>query len=205
MAATTLLTAEVVERTTDVTNIPLLRNYFDQYHILPKCVVGDKAFMTENWETFYNSLHIRPVSLDPMTPWPHRAGTRSASHQETKFSLMSNSIKAGIARASLKAITITYITYKQLVKAAATAKIPLFPCSLRHFPTFPFSSVGNADDAGEVSLEVLKGRLRKAPPPPPPRKSQKPWLWGGVKRLGAFCMPNTPSVVGGFGESWPLF
>ena len=64
--ATTLLTTEVVERTTDITNIPLLRNYFDQCHPQPKCVVGDQAFMTENWETFYNSLDIRPISLGPM-------------------------------------------------------------------------------------------------------------------------------------------
>ena len=61
--ATTLLTTEVVERTTDVTNIPLLRNYFDQYHLQPRCVVGDQAFMTENWEIFFHSLDIRPVSL----------------------------------------------------------------------------------------------------------------------------------------------
>ena len=114
--ATTLLATEVVERTKDSENIPLLRNYFDQYHLQPKCVVGDQALMTENWETFYNSLDIRPVSLGPMTPWPSRAET-AVRLIKRQVSIMLNSIKTSIAPASLKAIT-----YKQLVKAAATAR-----------------------------------------------------------------------------------
>ena len=108
--ATTLLTTEVVERTTEDSNIPLLRNYFDQYHLQPKCVVGDQAFMTPSWELFYNSLDIRPISLGPNT-------NRAVRLIKRQVSLILNSIKSGIAPASLKAVT-----YRQLVKAAATAR-----------------------------------------------------------------------------------
>ena len=50
--ATTLLTAEAVTTTQEVENITVLRNYFDQYHLQPKSVVADQAFMTETWEPF---------------------------------------------------------------------------------------------------------------------------------------------------------
>ena len=71
--ATTLLTAEAVTTTQEVENITVLRNYFDQYHLQPKSVVADQAFMTETWEHFYQSLDITPISLGPNTPWPNRA------------------------------------------------------------------------------------------------------------------------------------
>ena len=61
--ATTLLTAEAVTTTQEVENITVLRNYFDQYHLQPKSVVADQAFMTETWEHFYQSLDITPISL----------------------------------------------------------------------------------------------------------------------------------------------
>ena len=111
--AMTLLTTEVVERTTEESNIPLLRNYFDQYHLQPKCV---QAFMTPTWELFYNSLDIRPISLGPNTPWPNRAET-AVRLIKRQVSLTLNSIKTGIAPASLKVVTC-----RQLVKAAATAR-----------------------------------------------------------------------------------
>ena len=68
--ATTLLTAESEAATTtqEVENITGLRNYFDQFHLQPKSVVGDQAFMTQTWEHFYQSLNIRPISLGPNTP-----------------------------------------------------------------------------------------------------------------------------------------
>ena len=56
--ATTLLTAEAVTTTQEVENITVLRNYFDQYHLQPKSVVADQAFMTDTWEHFYQSLDI---------------------------------------------------------------------------------------------------------------------------------------------------
>ena len=71
--ATTLLTAEAVTTTQEVENITVFRNYFDQYHLQPKSVVADQAFMTDTWEHFYQSLDITPISLAPNTPWPNRA------------------------------------------------------------------------------------------------------------------------------------
>ena len=59
--ATTLLTAEAVTTTQEVENSTVLRNYFDQYHLQPKSVVADQAFMTETWEHFYQSLDITPM------------------------------------------------------------------------------------------------------------------------------------------------
>ena len=61
--ATTLLTAEAVTTTQEVENITVLRNYFDQYHLQPKSVVADQAFMTDTWEHFY-----RP-STSHRYPW----------------------------------------------------------------------------------------------------------------------------------------
>ena len=69
--ATTLLTVEAVTTTQEVENITVFRNYFDQYHLGPKSVVVDQAFMTR--EHFYQSLDITPISLGPNTPWPNRA------------------------------------------------------------------------------------------------------------------------------------
>ena len=40
--ATTLLTAEAVTTTQEAENITVLRNYFDQYHLQPRSVVGDQ-------------------------------------------------------------------------------------------------------------------------------------------------------------------
>ena len=67
--ATTLLAAEAVTATQEAENITFLRNYFDQYHLQPKSVVADQAFMTDTWEHFYQSLDITPISLGPNSPW----------------------------------------------------------------------------------------------------------------------------------------
>ena len=97
--ATTLLTTEVVERATEESNIPLLLDCFDQYHVQPKCVVGDQAFMTPTWELFYHSLDIRPISLGPNTPWPNRAET-AVRLIKRQVSLVLNSIKTGVKAAA---------------------------------------------------------------------------------------------------------
>ena len=72
--------------------------------------------MAPSWELFDNSLDIRSISLGPNKPWANRAET-AVRLIKRQVSLMLNSIKTGIAPASLKAAT-----YRQLVKAAATAR-----------------------------------------------------------------------------------
>ena len=114
--ATTLLTAGAVTTTQEVENITILRNYFDQYHLQPKSVVADQAFMTETWEHFYQSLDITPISLGPNTPWPNRAEA-AVRLLKAQLKIMLSSIKAGTAPATLK-----IVTYRQLVKAAATVR-----------------------------------------------------------------------------------
>ena len=69
----------------------LLRNNLDQYQLQPKCFIGDQAFVS--WETFYNSLNIRPASVGRMTPWLSRAET-AVCLVKRQVSLMLNSIKA---------------------------------------------------------------------------------------------------------------
>ena len=117
--ATTLLTAEAVTTTQEAENITVLRNYFDQYHLQPKSVVADQAFMTDTWEHFYQSLDITLISLGPNTPWPNRAeaAVRLLKAQLKIMKIMLSSIKAGTAPATLKKVT-----YRQLVKAAATVR-----------------------------------------------------------------------------------
>ena len=114
--ATTLLTAEAVTTTQEVENITVLRNYFDQYHLQPKSVVADQDFMTKTWEHFYQSLDITPISLGPNTPWPNRAEA-AVRLLKAQLKTMLSSIKAGAAPATLKKVT-----YRQLVKAAATVR-----------------------------------------------------------------------------------
>ena len=114
--ATTLLTAEAVTTTQEVENITVLRNYFDQYHLQPKSVVADQAFMTDTWEHFYQSLDITPISLGPNTPWPNRAEA-AVRLLKAQLKIMLSSIKAGTAPATLKKVT-----YRQLVKAAAAVR-----------------------------------------------------------------------------------
>ena len=114
--ATTLLTAEAVTTTQEVENITVLRNYFDQCHLQPKSVVADQAFMTETWGHFYQSLDITPISLGPNTPWPNRAEA-AVRLLKAQLKIMLSSIKAGTAPATLKKVT-----YRQLVKAAATVR-----------------------------------------------------------------------------------
>ena len=46
----TFMGCQVPLGTGDESNIPLLRNNFDQYHLQPKFVVGDQAFMSPSWE-----------------------------------------------------------------------------------------------------------------------------------------------------------
>ena len=114
--ATTLLTAEAVTTTQEAENITVLRNYFDQYHLQPKSVVADQAFMTDTWEHFYQSLDITPISLGPNTPWPNRAEA-AVRLLKAQLKVMLSSIKAGTAPVTLKKVT-----YRQLVKAAATVR-----------------------------------------------------------------------------------
>ena len=100
--ATTLLTAKAVTTTQEAENITVLRNYFDQYHLQPKSVVGDQAFMTE--------------TLGPNAPWPNRAEA-AVRLFKAQLKIMLSSIKSGNAPATLKKVT-----YRQLVKAAATVR-----------------------------------------------------------------------------------
>ena len=102
--------------TREAENITVLRNYFDQYHLQPKSVVADQAFMTDTWEHFYQSLDITPISLGPNTPWPNRAEA-AVRLLKAQLKIMLSSIKAGTAPATLKKVT-----YRQLVKAAATVR-----------------------------------------------------------------------------------
>ena len=97
-------------------SLSFLRNYFDQYHLQPKSVVADQAFMTDTWEHFYQSLNITPISLGPNTPWPNRAEA-AVRLLKAQLKIMLSSIKAGTAPATLKKVT-----YRQLVKAAATVR-----------------------------------------------------------------------------------
>ena len=109
--ATTLLTAEAVTTAQEAENITVLR-----YHLQPKSVVADQAIMADTWEHFYQSLDITPISLGPNTPWPNRAEA-AARLLKAQLKIMLSSIKAGAAPATLKKVT-----YRQLVKAAATVR-----------------------------------------------------------------------------------
>ena len=102
--------------TQEAENITVLTNYFDQYHLQTKSVVGDQAFMAEAWEHFYQPLDITLISLGPNTPWPNRAEA-AVRLLKAQLKIMLNSIKSGNAPATLKKMT-----YRQLLTAAATVR-----------------------------------------------------------------------------------
>ena len=72
--------------------------------------------MTDTWEHFYQSLDITPISLGPNTPWP-KGPKQQLDPAKAQLKTMLSSIKAGAAPATLKKVT-----YRQLVKAAATVR-----------------------------------------------------------------------------------
>ena len=72
-AATTLLCCYPVQDDQADTGISCLRKMMKDLHLKPKSVCADNAFMSENWEKFYNYHNINPINLGPKTPWPNRA------------------------------------------------------------------------------------------------------------------------------------
>ena len=81
--ATNLVTAFVQKTATDAETQENFREHMHQLQFRPKAVVGDQAFHTPSWETFYRTRGIKPVSIGPGTPWPNRAeaAVRLFKHQ----------------------------------------------------------------------------------------------------------------------------
>ena len=112
--AMTLLTAEAVTTTQEAENITALRNYFDQHHLQPKSVADRR-------------LGLHDGDMGTFLPVPRHyaniAGTKHTMAEaavrllKAQLKIMLNSIKLGNAPATLKKVT-----YRQLVKAAATVR-----------------------------------------------------------------------------------
>ena len=113
--ATTLLTAYPVKTKTDVESLKLFKEYVSTYHIQPKYVVGDGAFMGPDWEQYYQHFDIRPITLGAMTPWPNRAETAVRLFKR-QVSLMLRAIQERTVHKTLA------VTYRDLLSAAALAR-----------------------------------------------------------------------------------
>ena len=115
--ATTLLTAYPVKTKTDVETLKLFKEYVSTYHIQPKYVVGDGAFMGPDWEQYYQHFDICPVNLrchDSL--WPNRAETAVRLFKR-QVSLMLRAIQERTVHK-----TLASVTYRELLSAAALAR-----------------------------------------------------------------------------------
>ena len=115
-AATHLCTAIVVPSLDGETTRTHMREYFDTYQLNPRALVGDQAFMGEDFERFYNRHDIRPLATGPGTPWPNRAES-AVRLLKNQIKLMLESIHDGTAPAVLM-----IVSYQELVKHACLAR-----------------------------------------------------------------------------------
>ena len=111
--ATSLTTAYVVQNRTDALTISHLQEYFETYQLNPKYIVADQAFMSAEFEEYYNRHNIRPISLGPGTPWPNRAEAAIRMFKR-QVSLMLISLKDDPLLAN--------ITYRQLLRQACISR-----------------------------------------------------------------------------------
>ena len=132
--ATTLLTAEAV------TIRKQSRTSLSSGTILTSITCSpNQLSQIKPWEHFYQSLDITPISLGPNTPWPNRAEA-AVRLLKAQLKIMLSSIKAGTAPATLKKVT-----YRQLVKAAATVRNQ----------TVTYKSVTPSEDDQQISSNSM--------------------------------------------------
>ena len=112
-AATHLLWAHAQPNLEEKHTLQSLRDWIDQNNCVPKTVVGDMAFFTDSFKTFYKSHGIKELPTGPRTPWPNRAETANRLFKR-QFMLMYQYVKMD---KSLSGVPVG-----QLVKRAVWAR-----------------------------------------------------------------------------------
>ena len=73
--ATNLLWATAQSSLNNKETIQCLRNWTDENNCMPKAIVGDEAFFSEDFLTYYRTHGIKECPCGARTPWPNRAET----------------------------------------------------------------------------------------------------------------------------------
>ena len=73
--ATNLLWATAQSSLNNKETIQCLRNWTDENNCVPKAIVGDEAFFSEDFLTYYRTHGIKECPCGARTPWPNRAET----------------------------------------------------------------------------------------------------------------------------------
>ena len=73
--ATNLLWATAQSSLNNKETIQCLRNWTDENNCMPKAIVGDEAFFSEDFLTSYRTHGIKECPCGARTPWPNRAET----------------------------------------------------------------------------------------------------------------------------------
>ena len=88
--ATNLVMAYPVEGTGEEHAQEALREFMHHMQVSPKRVVGDSAFQTPSWETFYGTHDITPIPIGPYTPWPNRAEASVRIYKKHVYQLVAD-------------------------------------------------------------------------------------------------------------------
>ena len=73
--ATNLLWATAQSSLSNNETIQCLRNWTDEHNCMPKAIVGDEAFFSEDFLTYYRTHGIKVCPCGSRTPWANRAET----------------------------------------------------------------------------------------------------------------------------------
>ena len=73
--ATNLLWATAQSSLNNKETIQCLRNWTDENNCMPTAIVGDEAFSSEDFLTYYRTHGIKECPCGARTPWPNRAET----------------------------------------------------------------------------------------------------------------------------------
>ena len=90
--ATNLLWATAQTSLNNKETIQALRLWTDENNCMPKAIVGDEAFLREDFLTYYRTHGIRECPCGSRTPWPNRAETAVRLFKR-QWQLMSKSLE----------------------------------------------------------------------------------------------------------------
>ena len=112
-AATNLLWAHAQDTYDADETIQSLRNWCDEIHCKPKTLVGDMAFFSPTFLTYYKAHNIKTMPTGPRTPWPNRA--------ETAVRLFKRQLRL-LRNEQSQIPALTTVTYQNLDKATVWAR-----------------------------------------------------------------------------------
>ena len=90
--ATNLLWATAQNSLESKETLTHLRSWNEQNNCIPKTIVGDEAFFSDEFNEYYKFHGIKPLPCGPRTPWPNRAETAVRLFKK-QWTLMATSLE----------------------------------------------------------------------------------------------------------------